>query len=145
MRLHLGHPDSESTLQLLDESAIRDRSAVIDPILDPATLARINSIANLIYVDRSILEYVNGIIEATRDLEGVRTGVSVRGALSYVRAAKAWAAAQGRNHVLPSDIQDLAHPILEHRLSVEPEARMGGTTDTFLVDQVMKSVPEPAG
>ena len=65
---------------------------------------------------------------ATRDDATVRIGVSTRGAIAMMRAARVWAMAQGRNHVIPDDIRALAHRVWAHRLVLDPDAEFGGAT-----------------
>lgn len=144
MRLHLGHPDDETTLRLLSESSVRDRSSLVEPILQPPSLARACAIANEVYVDGDILRYIIAILNETRTVDGVRGGVSVRGGLNFVRATKTWAVSQGRNHVLPIDVQQLAQPVLGHRLTLHEESEREGVTAESVVDEVMRRVPEPA-
>ncbi|MEG2576672.1 MAG: ATPase, partial [Glutamicibacter sp.] len=72
-----------------------------------------------------------------------RLGVSVRGALAMVRAAKVWAASQGRNYVLPDDIKELAPYIFTHRLVLDPEAEFTGTTSAQVITSVLRKVPAP--
>jgi MoxR-like ATPase len=68
----------------------------------------------------------------------------VRGTLAYVRAAKTRAAAAGRNFVTPDDIKALAHPILDHRLLLDPEAEFAGATIEGVVDRIVADVQPPA-
>ena len=67
------------------------------------------------------------LAEETRNAAEVRVGVSVRGALALVRCAKVWAAAHGRNYVLPDDIKELAQPVWGHRFVLDPEAEFAGS------------------
>ncbi|MFN8053382.1 MAG: MoxR family ATPase [Acidimicrobiales bacterium] len=145
LRLHLGYPDPDSTVRLLDEAAIRDRSSLIEPILDTPSLAKACAIANCVYVDPSVLRYVVDLTEATRHTDSVVNGISVRGAMSFVRAVKTWAVAHGRTHVLPRDVQELAHQVLEHRIMVRPDAQRDGVTATSVIDDVLAKTPEPTG
>lgn len=90
-----------------------------------------------------MLEYVAALCEATRDSADTRLGVSVRGALAMVRAAKVWAASQGRNYVLPDDIKELAPHVFTHRLVLDPEAEFTGTTAEQVIASVLRKVPAP--
>ena len=74
----------------------------------------------------------------------MKLGVSVRGCLSYVRAAKTWAAANGRNYVVPDDVKELAQPVLSHRIILEPEAEFSGASVTGVLSRVLADVVPPA-
>jgi MoxR-like ATPase len=69
-----------------------------------------------IYVDELILRWTVELVRATRVVEGVATGASVRGSLTLERTARAWALLHGRAHVVPDDIEFLFLPVLGHRL-----------------------------
>ena len=73
-----------------------------------------------------------------------KLGVSIRGCMAYVRAAKTWAAAQGRNYVIPDDIKELAHPVLTHRVLLDAEAEFSGATVDSLIDRIISQVQPPA-
>ena len=82
--------------------------------------------ADEVYVDRSVVRYVRQLAEASRVLPHVKMGLSARGCLAFVRAAKTWAAADGRGHVVPHDIATLAEPVLGHRILLDAQAQFGG-------------------
>ncbi len=93
-----------------------------DPIEDLTRVLAIEDIiamqneANEVFVHKSILEYIATIVEATRRDSGVIMGVSTRGSLALLKAAKAYAYMLGRDYVVPEDIKELAVPVLSHRL-----------------------------
>lgn len=145
MRLNIGRPDPDSTYLLLTEAERRDRSEVIEPILQAATLSHGVGIANSVYVDPMLIRYLMEILDATQSAPGVRTGVSIRGGLAFVRAVKTWAASKGRVHVVPQDIRDLAEPVLAHRIHLAPTALAEGRLASDVVYEIVERVPEPAG
>jgi MoxR-like ATPase len=143
MKTSVGYPDAESTEELLMSSGIRDRAALLEPVVDPAIVQDMSKIADRIYVDRAVISYVRQLAEASRDLEHVRLGLSARGCLALVRVAKAWAAADGRTHVVPQDVVTLASPVLCHRLLLDAEAAFRGVTVDDVIQQLMAAVPAP--
>lgn len=143
MRTSVGHPDAESTEELLAQSQVRDRAAGLRPVIGATEIQQLSQLADRVHVDRAIIGYVRRLAEASRDLPEVRIGMSTRGALAWVRTAKAWALAEGRGHVVPEDVVTLAHPVLGHRLLMAPGAAFGGATPDEVVDQVLAQVPVP--
>jgi MoxR-like ATPase len=143
MKTSVGYPDAESTEELLMSSGIRDRAALLEPVVDPAIVQDMSKIADRVYVDRAVISYVRQLAEASRDLEHVRLGLSARGCLALVRVAKAWAAADGRTHVVPQDVVTLASPVLCHRLLLDAEAAFRGVTVDDVIQQLMAAVPAP--
>ena len=77
----------------------------------------------------SVLDYVHQLVEHTRASEDTILGVSTRGAIAMVRAARVWAAAQGRNYILADDIKGLAAPVWTHRLVMSPTRSLPGPPD----------------
>ena len=113
-------------------------ASVTKPIVAWAALASAN------HTDRAVLDYVAALAEATRDDESSLLGVSTRGAIGMVRCARVWAAAQGRNFVLPDDIKALAVPVWAHRIIVDPDAAFSGATAEGVIQRALTSVPAPA-
>ena len=143
MRTSLGHPDAESTEALLAESRVRDRAAGLTPVVAAAELRQMSELADRVHVDRAIIGYVRRLTEASREVPDVRIGLSTRGALAWIRAAKTWALCEGRGHVVPEDITTLARPVLGHRLLMASGAAFGGVTPDEVIDILVQQVPAP--
>jgi MoxR-like ATPase len=143
MKTSVGYPDAESTEELLMSSGIRDRAALLEPVVDSGVVQEMSQIADRVYVDRALVSYVRELAEASRELEHVRLGLSARGCLALIRVAKTWAAADGRTHVVPQDVVTLASPVLCHRLILDAEAAFRGVTVDDVVQQLMAAVPAP--
>lgn len=144
MKTAIGYPDRAATVQLLSEAATRNRSTTVQPMIAAPTVTEMAQLVSGVHVDPAVLDYVAQIAEATRRAPETRLGLSPRGCLGYVRAAKTWAASAGRNYVLPDDIKELAAPILSHRLILEPEAEFAGTTVDSIIARVLAEVAPPA-
>jgi MoxR-like ATPase len=144
MKTSVGYPDAESTEELLMSSGIRDRAAMLEPVVDPAIVQEMSKIADRVYVDRAVISYVRKLAEVSRELEHVRLGLSARGCLALIRVAKSWAAADGPTHVVPQDVVTLASPVLCHRLILDAEAAFRGVTVDDVVQQLMAAVPAPS-
>jgi MoxR-like ATPase len=144
MKSSLGYPDHASTVRLLADAARRDRSAAVSPIITAKAAADMSALADMVHVDSSVLAYVSRLAEESRRARNVRLGVSVRGCLAYVRAAKTWAAADGRHYVVPDDVKELAVPILGHRLLIDNEAEFNGVLVEDIIGQILADVKPPA-
>ncbi|MCY7401781.1 MAG: MoxR family ATPase [Nocardioides sp.] len=143
MRTSLGHPDAESTEALLSQSRVRDRAAGLTPVVAGAALRRMSDLADTVHVDPAIISYVRRLSEASREVPDVRLGLSTRGALAWIRTAKAWALAEGRGHVVPEDVAMLARPVLGHRLLMDSGAAFGGVTPDEVIETLLQQVPAP--
>jgi MoxR-like ATPase len=130
-------------VRLLADASNRDRSASVTPLITAKAAADMSALADLVHVDPSVLGYVGRIAEESRRARHVRLGVSVRGCLAFVRAAKTWAAADGRHFVVPDDIKELAIPILGHRLLLDAESEFNGVAVDQVIAQIFADVKPP--
>ena len=126
------------------QAVTRDRSATISPVISAQAVAQMSALAGQVHVDPAILAYVSRLSEESRRHPHVSLGLSIRGGLAYIRCAKVWAVSQGRDHVLPDDIKDLAHPVLSHRLMLNDEAQFTGVEVSRVVDELLDDVAAPA-
>lgn len=98
-----------------------------------------------VHTHGSILDYIEGLTRATREVEVVDLGLSPRGAIHLLQTAKGRAYIKGRDYVIPDDVKANAHKVIDHRLILTPEAELGGTTRASIVDSILSSVPVPKG
>jgi MoxR-like ATPase len=96
-----------------------------------------------ISVERTLGGYIVSLCAASREDERLKLGISPRGSLMLFRAAQARALLHHRDHVQPEDIQELAVPVLAHRLVLTPKARYSGITKQDLVAEWLRDVPLP--
>ena len=143
MKTSVGHPDAESTEEMLLASGVRDRASLVSPIITREAVQAMSEMAGEVHVDRSLVRYVRQLAEASREMHHVRMGLSARGCLALIRVAKTWAAADGRSTVIPDDITTLAHPVLNHRLLLDPQAQFSGVEIDTVVEELLASVPPP--
>ena len=143
MRTSIGYPDHDTTVALLADAGNRNRASAVTPLITSKAVADMALLADSVHVDHSVLAYVSRIAEETRRTPDAKLGVSVRGCLAHVRAAKTWAAAHGRCYVTPDDIKELAIPVLAHRVLLTPEAEFGGVTAEQIVTRIMSEIAPP--
>jgi len=142
IKTSIGYPDHASTVRLLGGANLKDRSKELTPLITTQAVADMADLAATTHVDTAVLEYISRLCEETRNASETRLGVSV-GALAMVRAAKVWAAGQGRNFVLPDDIKELAPVVWTHRLVMDPEAEFSGATPEVVLNRVLADVAAP--
>ena len=110
---------------------------------DSATLSAAVMAIRDIRLVPDIVAYVVGLVRATRETPDIETGASPRSAAMLATAARARAALQGRDYVIPDDVKALARPTLRHRLSLRPEAELEGATTDAVLEGVLATVPAP--
>ncbi|OEI69578.1 ATPase [Curtobacterium sp. ER1/6] len=144
MRTSIGYPDHAATVRLLETSAAPSAAVPLASVVPAATVTEMAALARTVHVDPTIADYVARLVEATRGASEVRLGVSVRGAMGLIRAARVHAAVLGRHYVTPDDVKALAVPVLAHRLVLDAEAEFDGVSATSVVSQLLVETPPPA-
>lgn len=143
MKIGIGYLDTNDEIDVLARHGRPSSAEALSPVIASNQVRAMVQIAEQVHVEPSIAAYVVGIAQATRRLDGVRLGVSTRGCLSLMRAARVHAIAAGRSFVRPDDIKALVVPVLEHRLMLNPEAEMRGTRSSDLLGRVLADVTPP--
>ena len=144
MKTSVGYLGRDAARKVLAESAQPDRSKNLSPVISQQAIAEMCDLVRDNYVDDAILDYVQDLAEATRNDPDTSMGVSTRGAIAMVRAARVWAAAHGRNFVIPDDVKELVAPVWTHRIIMSPTAIFGGSSAQKVVARVLSTVPSPA-
>ena len=116
MRIELGYPDRDAERALLSGSDRRDLLASLDPCMSPAELVEQQTNAQRLHVAPALLDYVQAIVEYTRRSPDYVAGLSPRAALALVHSARAWALLEGRDKVIPEDVQAVLPGVAAHRL-----------------------------
>ena len=139
----IGYPDLASAERILAGAADRNPSASLTPVITTGAVGDMADLAATLHVDPAVLRYTAQLSESTRQAPETVLGVSVRGSLSMIRAAKVRAASQGRHYVLPDDIKALAHPVWAHRIVLDPEAEFSGATPDSILARVVDDIAAP--
>ena len=142
-RLSMGYPVERAELAMLDSHAGRDPLGDLEPVTDAAEVAKMISLVTEVFVSQGVQRYVIALVTATRQSSELRLGASPRAALHLVRAAKAHAALDRREYVIPDDIQRLVLPVLGHRVLMTPDAAMGGRRNDDVLRSILEQVPVP--
>jgi MoxR-like ATPase len=142
MRIELGYPDARHERALLGEE---DRRVVLGrtaPELDARSLLELQRSAAAVHTAGPLLDYVQQLVAATRSRRDIRLGLSPRAAQGLVRAARAWALLEGRDAVLPDDVQAVWTAVALHRLELR-EPALDNSTRVRVLRTVLESVPVP--
>lgn len=136
-RLSVGYPSRNAEVEMLERQETADPLASVRPVADVEMITSMIATARRLYAAQGIKQYVVDLADATRTDPMLRLGASPRAAIQLLRCAKALAAMSGRDHVLPDDIQDLAVPVLAHRLLPSTDARLAGHTVTESITAIV--------
>jgi MoxR-like ATPase len=142
-RLSLGYPPFGEEARMLAEQTTSPPLDRLGPVASRRDLVGAIDAARAVYVEETVGEYVVGIIRHTRDSALLALGASPRAGIAVLRMAKARAAAQGRDYVVPEDVQAVAGAVLSHRVLLAPEARASGLRGEDAVERALAEVPTP--
>ena len=138
MRISLGYPDAAAELEVLRGEDRRELLDQLQPLLDPVALTVLQRQVRNVHASDALLHYIRALAEHTRHAAGLAFGLSPRGALALLAAGRAWALLDGRDHVLPSDIQTVFPHVAMHRLG-HGDAR----TALANAQTILEAVPLP--
>ncbi|MFW6775314.1 AAA family ATPase [Nocardioides sp. CPCC 205120] len=142
-RVSMGYPVEAAELAMLQHHAGRDPLADLEPVTDAAEIRKLVSMVAQVYVAESVQRYAVAITTATRRSPDLELGASPRATLHLVRAAKALAAVNGREFVLPDDVASLTGPVLAHRVLARPDAAGARRSSAEVLARLVAGVPVP--
>ena len=139
VRVSLGYPTAQQESDMLMDHAESDRVLDLEPVADVAGILAAQTAASAVHGSEALRRYVVAVSDATRADPRVELGASPRAGLMLFRAAKAYAALDGRDHALPDDVQKLAGAVLTHRLLLAPGT--GADERAAVVRDALERVP----
>ncbi len=139
VRLSLGYPSAEEEAGMLAGHEAGDRVLELGPVADRAEVLEGIAAAHRVHASRALRDYIVALLRHTRGDGRVELGASPRAGLLLLRAAKARALIQGRDHALPDDVQALADAVLTHRIMLVPEA--AGVERSAIVADAVAATP----
>lgn len=144
MRVSIGYPTAEEETDILERyTSGKKPMEELRPICTSSDILRLQQEVEGVHTSREVRAYISNIAAASRRNGALQLGVSTRAAISLLRASQACAILDGRDYVMPEDVQKMAEPVLAHRLVLSPEARMRNMTAERVLAGVMQSVQVP--
>lgn len=143
MKISLGYPLFADELRLLRDQEHDHPLHAVEAVIDAQALLALQERVKDIDIEASVLEYMVRLVARTRMDTRLRLGASPRGALDLRRCAQALAFLNGRDHVRPNDVQQLAVPVLSHRLLVDLKARHGGLLGETVIAEILRTEAVP--
>jgi MoxR-like ATPase len=136
MRIELGYPDRAAERALLSGTDRRELLAALGPCMAPAELVALQAEAQTVHAAPALLDYVQALVEHTRRSPHFSAGLSPRAALALLHAARAWALIEGRDKVIPEDVQAVLPGVAGHRLRPAHDAAQRIDLEAMLVSAV---------
>ena len=141
--LRMGYPDAGEEATMLERFRETDPLADVRAAVTPEEVTAAQAAVRKVHVSNDVAGYVVALVRATRDSALVRLGASPRASLALQRAAQASAALDGRDFVVPDDVQALVEPVLAHRLVLARDALLDGGTAGSVLREVLRDVSVP--
>ncbi|MEV5411719.1 MoxR family ATPase [Thermopolyspora sp. NPDC052614] len=142
-RIAMGYPEASAELDMLDVHGAASPLDKLQPVATTAEVRELIDAVRAVYVAQPIKRYAIDLVTSTRHSPDLRLGASPRSTLHLVRAARAHAALAGRDYVIPDDLQDLAVPVLAHRLLPSVEAQGQRRMPEQVMADLVRMVPVP--
>lgn len=137
----MGYPDKDSEMEMLETHQATSPLTRVTAVVTAGEVAAMIATVQKVYVSRSIKEYTVSLGRATRESRMLRLGASPRSMLQLLRAAKATAALEGRDFVLPDDVMTVAESVLAHRIILDRKAASTGETPQSVIRSVLATIP----
>jgi MoxR-like ATPase len=143
LKLKMGYPSFMEELKMLEITARDHPIEKIDAVMTREELVRIQEEVKEVYIDKNVQHYIINLVSGTRSHPSIYLGVSPRGSIALMKAAKAYAYIHGRDYVLPDDVKYLAPFVLTHRVILTNEAKYDGHTAEELIDTIVNKTHIP--
>ncbi len=144
MKLHPGYPDEADEKRIVEQTCQGSALAALTPVAIPEDVIAAREEIAHVQVSEAIRDYIVRIVRATRESDKVKLGVSPRGTVALTRASRALAAMMGRDFVIPDDVNELAVPVLSHRIMSQSQSsiHLSGSNEA-IIEYLLSKIPAP--
>jgi MoxR-like ATPase len=151
LKIVVTYPSRAEERGILDSMATTMPNLAVQPVVTPEHILQARQVINHIHVDDKVRDYIVDVVIATRDPKAyqfdfpgwIQYGASPRATISLTLAARALAFLNGRAYVTPQDVKDVAHDVLQHRVTVTYEAEAENLTSRDIVQKILDTLPVP--
>jgi MoxR-like ATPase len=149
MKINIDFPEQADEIRMLEAYAsgqrLHDQTvAALEPVISLEELAQARrTVATQVRVEPHIIKYIQEIVARTRHDDAVQIGAGPRASLALLESSRAAAALQSRDFITPDDVKSLVAPVLNHRVTLSPEAEMEGVALEDLLARIFDQVEVP--
>nr|MDD6336504.1 MoxR family ATPase [bacterium] len=143
LRLSLGYPSVMEEVQILERYQSGDPLKELEPVATAEQVLELQQQVDHVKTSVAIHEYISRLVAVTREAPDLTLGVSPRGSIALLKAARGYALLRGRDYVLPDDVQSMVEPVLSHRLILKPEARLREKSIKSVLKATLQAVKVP--
>lgn len=142
-KMKMGYPMIEDEIDLLTRIEKSEPLLDLQPVITTEELKMYQQEVKKVYIDATIKQYIVSLIHRTRHHPSIFLGVSPRGSIALMKASLAYAYLQGRDFVIPDDVQYLTKFVLPHRILIKSEAKFDGVTSEEIINEILEHTPVP--
>lgn len=143
LKMKMGYPHPNEEIDVLNSAQHNQAIEQIQAVIAIEEIRRLQEEVKNVHVDHSIKQYIVDIANQTREDDLVYLGASPRGSIALMKAGQAFAFIQGRNYVIPDDIQYLVPYVFSHRIILKPEAKYSGVSTEEVITRILMKIPVP--
>jgi MoxR-like ATPase len=151
LKIVVTYPSRAEERGILDTMATTAPNLNVQPVVTPEQILQARQVVNTIHVDDKVRDYIVDIVIATRDPKAYRLefpgwiqyGASPRATIALTLAVRALAFLNGRAYVIPQDVKEIAHDVLQHRITLTYEAEAENLTSRDIVQKILDTLPVP--
>lgn len=143
MRFQLGYVSAEDEMQILDARQYSDPLSALEPCTSLADIESIRAAVSSTRISDELKRYIVDLVAATRTHPGIRMGASPRAGITLMKCAQALTLVEGQDFVTPEIVQELAVPVIAHRLALDPDAQFSGKNEEQLMLDIIRDIAVP--
>ena len=143
LRFQLGYIEAEQEVQMLTDQRSAHPLDLLTACVQQEDVRMLRRVVSSVRISDEIKRYIVDIVGATRNAQGIKMGASPRASLAMMKVGQAMALFDGLEFVTPDHVQELAVPVLAHRIVIDPQAHFSGRTAEIVVNETIEAVPVP--
>jgi MoxR-like ATPase len=143
MKIDLGYISPDEEVAVISGQKARHPIEDLKSVMSLDNVLALQQASRNIEASSHILNYIVGLVSATRKQEEIKLGASPRASISLMKAACAWAMIEGRDYVIPDDVAKLAPYVLKHRIILQPKVSVSGKSNLQVISDILREIPIP--
>ena len=141
--ISMGYPDIQSEIEIVKGNQKGSPADAVRSVMDKDLLLAMQKEVEEVYIHDAVYQYIGNLVEATRNHQMVRLGVSPRGTIALAKAAKAYAYLEGRTFCIPQDVESVFPDVTVHRLFLSAKARAARMDSTQVIEEILTGTKKP--
>lgn len=143
MRFGLGYVEESEEIAILDKQNVQHPIETLEACISKADVNEFKKQVSMVNISDEVKHYMVSIVRATRESEGIINGASPRASLSLMKSSQALALFDGLDYVTPDHIQEIAVPVISHRIMMNSQSRFSGNSNEQIIENILSDIPVP--